>query len=361
MIVFVVLGRLGKSLSRYKIDPIINSAKVDKVYAFREEEGYPIEGVTYITLPVQLRNADGLRKLSRMCYELRQLYCHAKKYRPALINGVFTMPKGLYSVIVGRMLHIRTMVSVIGGEVEITNTDTRHPALMERLVLWILKKADIVTTKGTKVSRCIIERGIDPAKVHVFNGSIDTLTYKPNKNIRRDIDVLFVGSFSPLKGPDRVLETVKKLKEHGIINVNAVFLGSGELFDEIRAKVNEYGMQNNVTLEGYRENTVGYFQRARILMMPSRSEGLASAMLEAMSCGCVPVVSDVGNMTDAAKHAFNAYVVSDHMDVEGFTKHIQELLQNEKLRLDIAKNGSEFVHDHYSLQVQSKIFEEMIS
>jgi glycosyltransferase involved in cell wall biosynthesis len=106
---------------------------------------------------------------------------------------------------------------------------------------------------------------------------------------------------------------------------------------------------------------VGYFQRARILMMPSRSEGLASAMLEAMSCGCVPVVSDVGNMTDAAKHAFNAYVVSDHMDVEGFTKHIQELLQNEKLRLDIAKNGSEFVHDHYSLQVQSKIFEEMIS
>ena len=96
-------------------------------------------------------------------------------------------------------------------------------------------------------------------------------------------------------------------------------------------------------------------------MMPSRSEGLASAMLEAMSCGCVPVVSDVGNMTDAAKHAFNAYVVSDHMDVEGFTNYIEKLLRNEELRLEIAKNGSEFVRDHYSLQVMTEIFEGMIS
>ena len=361
MIVFVVLGRLGKSLSRYKIDPIINSEKVQKVFAFREDEGFPIKGVSYVTLPDRLRNAHGLHKLSRVGYELRQLYRYAKKYRPALINGVFTMPKGLYSVIVGRLLHIRTMVSVIGGEVEITNTDTRHPALMERLVLWILKKADIVTTKGTKVSRCIIERGIDPAKVHVFNGSIDTLRYKPDENIRRDIDVLFVGRFSTLKGPDRVLETVRRLKERGIVSVKAVFLGDGEMYDEIAAKISKYGMESNITLAGYREDTAGFFKRARILMMPSRSEGLASAMLEAMSCGCVPVVSDVGNMTDAAKHAFNAYVVSDHMDVEGFTNYIEKLLRNEELRLEIAKNGSEFVRDHYSLQVMTEIFEGMIS
>ena len=50
--------------------------------------------------------------------------------------------------------------------------------------------------------------------------------------------------------------------------------------------------------------------KSKVLIMPSISEGLSTAMLEAMSSGCVPVVSDVGEMTKAAfDNVFEEYLV----------------------------------------------------
>ena len=63
------------------------------------------------------------------------------------------------------------------------------------------------------------------------------------------------------------------------------------------------------------------------------------AMLEAMACGCVPVVSNVGNIRDAARHAENAFLVNDYTDIKSFAKYIHSLLSDEKLRSGMAQQG----------------------
>jgi len=79
------------------------------------------------------------------------------------------------------------------------------------------------------------------------------------------------------------------------------------------------------------------------------------AMLEAMACGCVPIVSNVGNMTDAARHRKNAMVVEDYRDIVTFSRYALQLLTDSGLREKMAVNARQMVTGHYSIAAQGKI------
>ncbi|MBK7626714.1 MAG: glycosyltransferase family 4 protein [Bacteroidales bacterium] len=106
-------------------------------------------------------------------------------------------------------------------------------------------------------------------------------------------------------------------------------VGNGKLLQHTKDMAKELGVDQNIKFEGYQRDLVHYYQQSKILLMPSRSEGLPTAMLEAMSCGCVPVMSNVGNIKEAAIHNFNAKVIDRYDDVLGFTENIRDLLVDE--------------------------------
>ena len=365
LIIFVVVGRLGKRLTESKLVPIVNSENVKKVYIFREEIGFYIKGAKYIILPKFIRKIKNsfVKKIFRIICEPLQLLYYAMKLKPDYINGVYTLPKGLNSLIISRLIKVKSIVSVIGGVNEITKKESfrfhKLTIFFKKLNLWILRNCDFITTKGIMVKNYLIRQGIYNNKIFVFNGSINTYYFKPPSDNKRDIDILFVGTFIKLKGPDRVLKVIFNLKTR-FPNINAYFLGDGHLFGLINKEAQRFELKKNVFLTGNVNETVAYYQRSKILLMPSSTEGLSTAMLEAMACGCVPIVSNVGNMTDAAWHNINAMVVDDYMDIDTFTKYSNELLSNEKKRKNMAEEGIKIVQEKYSIEAQAKVFERIL-
>jgi glycosyltransferase involved in cell wall biosynthesis len=361
MIVFVVTGRLGKSLVVSKVEPLIATGRVNKVYIFSQEPGYPIHGAEYIPLPkwVHALRPAFLSRTIRFLYEPLQLLRYTIKLKPNLINGVFTLPKGLNSTIVGKLTQTKSIVSVIGGIVEIP---TRLPFkwLWKCINLAMLRNCDAVTTKGTNVSAYLIDEGIPKSKIFNLVGSINTDKFFYDPGIQKDIDVLFVGNFRRLKGPDRVLEVVRSLIQDGILT-KCVFLGAGVLYDEIREQIEAKKLETYVFLKGYQNHPAPYFQRSRTIMIPSTSEGLPMVMVEAMACGCVPVVSDVGNVRDAAHHEINAMVIEKFDDLPAFYKATRRLLTDESLWKRLSVNGIKTVLGAYTPHVQGKIVDQMLT
>lgn len=355
MIIFVVVGRLGKSLTLSKVAPFLATGKISKVFVFRQEAGFPLKGVEYITLPgwvTKLRPVIAKRIL-RFIYEPLQLIWYSIKLKPKLINGVFTLPKGLNSVIVGKITHTPSVVSVVGGIVEIT-TRHRFKKLWEGLNLWMINSCTVVTTKGQAVCNYLVNKGVTKDKIFILNGSIDTQKFNFNPQVDKDIDILFVGSFSSLKGPDRVLQVIRKL-QYEFPDLKAALIGDGDLYPIIQQEIIRLNLQSNIKLPGYIEHPEDWFQRAKCILIPSESEGLPTCMLEAMACACVPVVSNVGNITDAAKHELNSFVVQDYTDIATFTRYAKNLLQNEPLRIELAKNAMVTIEDNYTKQKQAII------
>jgi glycosyltransferase involved in cell wall biosynthesis len=66
---------------------------------------------------------------------------------------------------------------------------------------------------------------------------------------------------------------------------------------QVKALVDLYGLQHQVKLGGYLDNIAKVWRDHHGLVLTSRSEGNALALVEAMMCGRVPIVTNVGRVS----------------------------------------------------------------
>ena len=358
--VFVLAGSLSEGLVYSKILPIINSDEISQVYVFIREKSLELPKCTYITSPqIIYKIPYKIIKIPlRIIFELSQIIYYSFNKKPDLINGIYTIPYGLYSVFIARMLFKKNIVSIIGDEEELKKIGHKYAKFETRINNLVFKISSHITVKGEKTKDYLIKNGIEESKISIFNGSIDEEKFF-NKKLERDIDAIFVGAFSELKGPDRFIKIISGLKKY-VPSIKAVMAGKGEMFYKIEMMIKEYDLGNNVTLLGYKNNVEDYLNRAKLLFMPSRCEGLSTAMLEAMACGCVPIVSDVGNMTDAAKHEINSLVVKDFQDLDSFIKFAKDVLTQNGKWEKISDSARDTILNYYSVVKQTAVFNNII-
>jgi len=107
-----------------------------------------------------------------------------------------------------------------------------------------------------------------------------------NPNI---IKFITVGRLSKEKGHKYLIEAFTKvLKE--IPNSKLFIIGEGRIRLQIEKMIQERNLNNSVTLMGFLHNPYNYISRSDIFVLPSLSEGLPYALIEALICK-IPIVS----------------------------------------------------------------------
>jgi len=102
--------------------------------------------------------------------------------------------------------------------------------------------------------------------------------------------VLFVGQFASHKRPLDLVEALALLKMKDC-NVRGVFVGEGELADEIRSAGSK--LNAPITVAGFKNQSElpGIYGAADVLVLPSSRETWGLVVNEAMACGTPAVVS----------------------------------------------------------------------
>ncbi|MFM2294052.1 MAG: hypothetical protein RLZZ350_465 [Verrucomicrobiota bacterium] len=109
----------------------------------------------------------------------------------------------------------------------------------------------------------------------------------------RTFVTLFVGKFQPEKRPGDLLHALARIKTHTPHTTHhAVFIGAGELEEELRATAVRLGV--NAHFAGFKNQSElpACYAAANALVLPSQSETWGLVVNEAMACGCPAVVSD---------------------------------------------------------------------
>lgn len=357
---FIVIGRTGHSLILSKALPFSTLGEVKDIYIFSETPGFVIPKAKYITIPSWIIKIKPrfLGKIFRIFFEPLQLLYFTIKLKPDLINGVYCLPKGLNSVIISKLTGTRCFNSIIGSKLEI-ETELPLRRFWECLNLWVLRRCDAITIKGKTDLDYLISRKIDSGKIFEFNGAVDLDKFKISSD-DRTIDILFAGTFYELKGPDRFIKIINSLLPE-FPDLKVSMIGNGKMWNESVEMVTSLHLDGNIRMEGYQRNTAAFFQKSKVLVMPSRSESISTAMLEAMSCGCVPVISKVGNVKEAAIANVNSKIIDNYNDLSGFAEAIRELLNDEEKRMEYAEKGRIMVEDKYSVGSQSLLAGKVVS
>ena len=228
----------------------------------------------------------------------------AFQQKPDVIMAYSLFPPGVFSLMAARLTGKAAVVQLAGGIQEITSGgyDTEKPCIpgwmQKRLVALchrVCAEFDDVVVRGRKAEAYLREH-LQPRRVDIIPGSVDPVRFQTAAR-RRQIDLVFIGRIVPVKQPDHVVEIIKRVaqKRPGL---RAVIAGRGPLLDEMKAKVKDLGLEKNVCFAGHVERVEGLLTRSKIFLLTSRSEGLSIALAEAMLAGTVPVVANVGDLSE---------------------------------------------------------------
>jgi glycosyltransferase involved in cell wall biosynthesis len=167
-------------------------------------------------------------------------------------------------------------------------------SLLPAINLFAAKHADasIALTESTMYD---VEKYVGVRDCAVVGNGLDTDRFRP-LDIPKEYDAVFLGRLSPQKGIDVLLNAWRE-----VIRVKPgarlILLGGGNEDDvqTYRKMSRELGLESGVRFAGFvsDEEIVRYMGESKVFVFPSRKEGFAQAVSQAMGCGLCCILSDI--------------------------------------------------------------------
>ncbi len=226
--------------------------------------------------------------------------------------------------------------------------------LGERL-LRTLRAADAITVVGTPMKRLLADAGVPADRLHVVPSAVEKPALPEDSaaqaRARLEIPaqprvVLFLGRLSEEKGPDILLDALTALAPAQRPFV--VFAGEGELRARLEQQAAVKGLTDRTRFAGFvPHGEIGWWLRAAdVIALPSRSEGLPHALLEAMAAGLPAIASAVGSVPDVLRHGENGWLVPP-ADVPAWSAALAAVCRDEPLRRRLGETARADAHrDH---------------
>jgi glycosyltransferase involved in cell wall biosynthesis len=170
--------------------------------------------------------------------------------------------------------------------------------------------------------------------------------------------ILAVGNLYPVKGHIVLLRAMEALERSGVSRWRLVIAGRGEEEAALRRFADESGFPDRLHLLGYRSDIHDLLAACDIFAMPSLSEGLPMALLEAMSAGRPVIASAVGGIPDVVTHAEHGLLVPPS-DPDALRDALWRLLGSPAERQRLAAVAYQRANAEYGVEQMADRYEEL--
>ena len=216
-----------------------------------------------------------------------------------VVDAQFFYPDGPAAMHVAAALDLPFSIKARGADIGHFGNE---PATAPQLLAAADKAAGLLAVSES-MRRDMADIGIDPTKVTVHYTGIDAACFAPGDRAAARAAlgmgdapaILTVGALIPRKGQALVIEALPALP-----GVHYWLAGAGEEQARYRALAERLGVGARVHFFGPVANAdlPQLYRAADVVVMPSASEGLANAWVEALACGTPIVISDAGGAAE---------------------------------------------------------------
>jgi glycosyltransferase involved in cell wall biosynthesis len=241
----------------------------------------------------------------------------------------------------------RRWIAFLHGETA-ENWKVRGYYRLERLAV---RRADRVVAVSHQMAANLAGAGMSRAAVRVIhNASLsEPASARPPRGAGSGA-IGVVARLSPEKGVDVALRV------HAIVvrrhpQARLVVAGEGPEATRLRQLADELGIARAVEWLGYQDDLAGVYGRLDALLLPSRSEGLPNAALEALAHGVPVVASNVGGIPEVVTDGSSGFLTPPE-DVAGLAVAVERVLADSALRERLAAYGKADVRARFSLDAR---------
>jgi len=236
---------------------------------------------------------------------------------------------------------------------------SNHRRYILRLLSWLAYLcADHVWLSTHEISEFVQHTfSISSGRITIHPNWIDTGQFAPFDKIKRFKDrILFVGRLSVEKNLPLLFKALQGR------NLHLDILGVGDLGEELEDMAVNMGLKIQFIDRISNDQMPELYNRYNVYVLCSRYEGNPKTLLEAMSCGCAVIGTDVSGIREVIQHESSGLLVSE--DHNSLRSAIQRLLTDHSLCRKLGEQARQQIEVNNSLEIalskENTVYEKLI-
>lgn len=355
----------GRNVNIVLTTPSIGGTERRMVNIFKELCARNYQNRITLITNQQLVNAVGLKDFQHPRNKVIVLRgSRLRHFIPQIVAKILLNRKDIYHFPLNYFFGLGTL---LGSRLRISYTDDVPIMASTRFPSFIIEPAksagliDVLDPRIAKEFRTLL--GPQEGKVWETPGSFVHQRFREvNKSKLCENRVQFVGRLTPtdVKNVRAFLKAIpiaKELANKKSIDISFGLIGQGPLSGEVREWIDRHP-QFKVDFEATNDPLPALSKSKIILSLQPGTNYPSQSLLEGMSAGCVPVITDVGDSRRMADPTFAAFVSLDNLPQQVAERCVEILSEDHNTFAAKSAAASEFVAKHFSLSESVKYYEK---
>lgn len=315
-------------------------------------------GVNYLIIPEMKRSINPLndiaayKKIKQIIAEFKPDIVHTHAAKAGAL-GRWAAYSCKVPVIV-HTFHGHVFHSYFGGmKTSVYKTIERNLARKTSAIIAISNKQKDELVKDHQI--------VSPEKVHVIPLGFDLNRFRENNDERRKkfrlkyrlsddvIAIGIVGRLVPVKNHSLFLDAIKYVKEKSGKKIRAFIVGDGEERARLEIQTKELGLSDVVIFTSWEKEVNKIYPGLDIVCLTSLNEGTPVSLIEAQAANRPIVSTNVGGIENVVIPGKTA-LLCDVSDKEKYYQDLLSLTENNLLRTELGREGSDFVTNKFSYE-----------
>jgi glycosyltransferase involved in cell wall biosynthesis len=238
---------------------------------------------------------------------LPSLHRAVRAMQPDIVNAHFLSSYGVLGALVQPKV-TPLVVSLHGSDILLI---PNRSAVHRRAARFALNRADLVTSVAQHMTDVVRDFVADDKPILTLQYGVDTDRFFPPDDHSERMPIV-VSNRAMVQTSDlgTILDAANLLKERRSI-LRVEMLGTGEPAARLQQQATELELEEYVHFAGHvtHEEMADLLRSAAIYVSMSLSDGTSLSLLEAMACGCFPIVSDIPANREWITDGVNGFLV----------------------------------------------------
>jgi glycosyltransferase involved in cell wall biosynthesis len=329
-------------------------------------------GIRYHTIPGMGRSIspasdyNAYRQLRKLIREFRPDIVHTHAAKPGAVGRLAAKAEG-----------VPVILHTFHGHVFHSYFNAAKTKFFIQTERFLAKKSDAIVAISEQQRKELVEdfRIAPAAKFHVVPLGFDLDRFQTNQPEKRNkfrlefgvtddtIAIGIIGRLVPVKNHPFFLKALKFVLDHTTKKIKAFIIGDGETRANLEMIATQLGIPfsqqdstahpHPLVFTSWRSDVDVINAGLDIICLTSLNEGTPVSLIEAQAANKPVVSTRVGGIADIVAEGQTA-LLSDVDDLEGFSRHLLEVVQDEALRKKLGANSRGHVMERFSYQRLTK-------
>jgi glycosyltransferase involved in cell wall biosynthesis len=245
-------------------------------------------------------------KIKTLFSTVKEIKKQIELFQPSIIHIHQANSYAFFALLACRKSFIPTVLTAWGSDVLIL---PKSNFLLKKMVRFNLRNADFLTSDSIYMAQEMEKIAPLKNRIIIANFGIDVTPITCEKE-----NIIYSNRLhKKLYRVDKIIEAFSLFYTNNNPDWKLVIAATGTETDTLKIKAAELNLEHAIEFVGWiqKEDNEKWYSKAKIWVSIPESDATSISLLEAMACGCIPVVSDLPANREWIQSGLNGIIVND--------------------------------------------------